>query len=93
LQSDGANTIKDKIVEYIGGEMTDGTLTAGLGMGGTVNRSYIYSLVWSVEGIADVGVQIKNVADSDYSGGLTEITAAVTETPRANADKIEVIFV
>lgn len=56
--TNGVTMIKDMIISYIGGELSDGTQANGLLIHQNVITSYISGLVWGVNGITDVNVTI-----------------------------------
>lgn len=54
----GANLIKDKIAEYIGGTDTQGNIYSGLAMGQDIVYARLIDVIFNVSGVADVVLDI-----------------------------------
>ena len=57
-QSDGDGRVTTEIVQYIGGEDTDGTVYVGLGMRQKVIYTKVIERVYQIEGIDDVDLEL-----------------------------------
>jgi uncharacterized phage protein gp47/JayE len=91
-QSEGIRQIKQKIIEYIGGIEKNGTRHRGLGIGASVNRSFIISQIWGVTGLVDVQIDIKLATDMDYSANVNALEVGLVQVPQCDAENIEVII-
>lgn len=57
-QSDGDSRVKTEVIQYIGGEDTDGTVYVGLGMRQKVVYSKIIERIYQIEGIEDIDLEL-----------------------------------
>jgi len=62
--SDGNTQIKDEIIEYIGGELSDGSYSMGLSISGDVFYNKIIDLIFNVTGVEDVNTLYIGISSS-----------------------------
>jgi len=87
--SGGIEAVEDNIIEYIGGELSNGEIVLGLGLGENVIRTRIIAKVHDIDGITDVTVAL-STDGTDYSEANIDIDdIEVANTEPAKVDVVE----
>lgn len=82
------NTVKSMLVQAVGGTDLDGTSYAGLSMGRNVIQAKLVSLVFDVDGVEDVALEISSDGGHTYSTG--NVTIDQYQVAQVDATQIEV---
>lgn len=81
---DGDDQVKASIVRYIGGEGESGALFAGLNMGEDVIYSRLFSIIYQVDGLDDVNIELSTDGTNYSSGNLLVDIQEVAQTDYNN---------
>lgn len=89
--SDGDTQIKDKIIEYIGGNNSEDEYKNGLSIGNDVIYTQLYNKIYSVDGVTDVPTL--NIDTSDDPTGTSNITIDFREVALTDTGKVDITHV
>ncbi|MGA4517193.1 baseplate J/gp47 family protein [Solibacillus silvestris] len=85
---DGIDRVKNNLVRYVGGIMTDGQYVAGLNMGDRVVHSKALLSVFGVEGVEDVSIQLSKSEEFHEEN----INMEIYQVAQMHASNIEVMI-
>ena len=88
--SNGANLIKDKIAEYIGGTDTQGNIYSGLAMGQDIVYARLIDVIFNVAGVADV---VLDISKDNITFAKSNIVVDFDEVAQTDPAKLVITFV
>lgn len=86
----GANLIKDRIAEYIGGTDTQGNVYAGLAMGQDIVYAKLIDIIFNVQGVADV---VLDISKDNITFGKSNIVVDFDEVAQTEPAKLVITVV
>lgn len=88
--ANGADLIKDRIAEYIGGTDTQGNIYSGLAMGQDIVYARLIDVIFNIAGVADVNLEISK---DNITFAKSNITVDFDEVAQTDPAKLVITVV